>query len=950
MNGPRQFRVLYRDFLFRLVDRELLASHAKGDASRLVLQLASLLLCVGGLASLPALFFSVGQNAPARLTFAWGIEHFLIATMLAVGVFAVLGWGSMFPDRRDIMVLAPLPVRARTILAAKLAALGVGLAAIVLALHVVAGVAWPLRLNAKASAFPTLALTRASALPPLGAGDLQAVLDEDLAPLLRNGALAPGRGAGLAIAVSTNGTQRLFAYGAATPDSLFHIASITKVFTGVALAHMIAEGRVNADDPVRALIPAARLEPPRGGRNDITLRDLVTHHSGIRDVAAARGARDLPPPMPGQDVQRLYAFLRGRGIARPPDPHFEYSNIGMGLLGHALATRAGMDYEQLIRDRITGPLAMRDTVVALTSDQQRRLLAGLGRDYQPVETPPVAGAIAGAGALRSSARDLIAWAEANLHPERLAAGRLREAIAASHERQAGVDGDVGIGFAWGLTGAGDIAHAGGMPGYSSVLSLNPSKDRAIVVLANVSPGAAISANVVGDYIRARLEGEAPIALSEVTIPTQGGIGGWLRLLAAYWMTMAAAGLFVFALTVSLQGIAAALLPHRYFLRVSSILQMVVLFTVVIGYFLQPLAAGASAILDAQQAPWYQSSPSFWFLGLFQMLAGSPALSLLAQRALAGLAISVSAAVVVNAVCYLRTLRRLTEEPDVAPVIQAARRLPPVGGGGPTAVVHFSARTLLRSAQHRIIYTFYLGIGFALSAVLLKTPRTAQLDEDGAFAIGGDMSKALVVSSIVMMVCAVVGARLTFAMPRELGANWIFRVLPIRSGRRFTAARRRALIVVAAAPVWIGWAAVFLMTWPWTSAIGHLAILAMIGLVLVELCLSGPQGIPFTSAYVPGGTHSNVTVPAAVIALLVLMLVLADAEQRALEDGRRFLVIIAALAVAWTAARVRSSWLADVPQLEFEDEDPDRAVSLEVWDVMHPLPRDSEQVIERPVAH
>ena len=183
MNGPRQFRVLYRDFLFRLVDRELLASHAKGDASRLVLQLASLLLCVGGLASLPALFFSFGQNAPARLTFAWGIEHFLIATtMLAVGVFAVLGWGSMFPDRRDIMVLAPLPVRARTILAAKLAALGVGLAAIVLALHVVAGVAWPLRLNAKAAAFPTLALTRASALPQLGAADLQAVLDEDLAP------------------------------------------------------------------------------------------------------------------------------------------------------------------------------------------------------------------------------------------------------------------------------------------------------------------------------------------------------------------------------------------------------------------------------------------------------------------------------------------------------------------------------------------------------------------------------------------------------------------------------------------------------------------------------------------------------------------------------------------------------------------------------------------------
>jgi hypothetical protein len=73
-----------------------------------------------------------------------------------------------------------------------------------------------------------------------------------------------------------------------------------------------------------------------------------------------------------------------------------------------------------------------------------------------------------------------------------------------------------------------------------------------------------------------------------------------------------------------------------------------------------------------------------------------------------------------------------------------------------------------------------------------------------------------------------------------------------------------------------------------------------------------------------------------------MLVIADAEQRALEDGRRFLVIIAALAGAWIAARVRSSWLADVPPLEFEDEDPDRAVSLELWDVTQALPRESEQ--------
>ena len=140
----QQFRVLYREFLFRMVDLELLSSHAQGDMSRLFGQFASLLIFLSLLFTAPALGMS-GSRAAAM---AGRFEHFLIATtMLVVGLFAVLSWDASFPDRRDVLVLAPLPVRARTIFLAKVAGVAASLGLTVLVLHSVTGLVWPLALN-----------------------------------------------------------------------------------------------------------------------------------------------------------------------------------------------------------------------------------------------------------------------------------------------------------------------------------------------------------------------------------------------------------------------------------------------------------------------------------------------------------------------------------------------------------------------------------------------------------------------------------------------------------------------------------------------------------------------------------------------------------------------------------------------------------------------------------
>ncbi len=134
----QQFHVLYREFLFRMVDLEVLS--AQGDIKQLLGQFGSILVYFGALAALGAMFFDPRRMTPgAAAASLWGTQHFLIATtMLVMGLFAVLSWDSTFLDRRDVLVLAPLPVRPRTMFMAKAAALGAALGLTTAALNCLA--------------------------------------------------------------------------------------------------------------------------------------------------------------------------------------------------------------------------------------------------------------------------------------------------------------------------------------------------------------------------------------------------------------------------------------------------------------------------------------------------------------------------------------------------------------------------------------------------------------------------------------------------------------------------------------------------------------------------------------------------------------------------------------------------------------------------------------------
>ena len=905
----RQFRTLYRQFLFRMVDLELLAP--QGDITKLLGQLAALLMVVSLWVLAPSIGLAAAPAPPEMgLMFAWVEAHFLVSTtMLVVGLLAVLSWESMFPDRRDVLVLSPLPVHGRTIFFAKVAAVATTLGLTVVALNIFPGLFGPFVFATAPAAAPP---AYDAALPPVSAANLQSVLDRDLIPARTgNGALAPGTHAGVAAGALVHGSRKIFAYGAASPDSIFEIGSITKTFTGLILARMVEQGEVRFDQPVRQLLPPGTVAQPAGP--EITLLDLATQHSGLPRMPANFKPASMTNPYVDYRAANLYDYLAKRGVARPANAGFLYSNLGFGLLGQALANRAGRSYPDLVAREVTGPLGMSDTVVTLSPEQQSRFIQGYNASHRPVREWDFA-ALAGAGAIRSTAGDMLTYLQAQLHPQKAPA--LASALRQSQQLHA--DGFPGtrIALAWYYRfESSDYWHNGGTAGYTSYASFDPEGNSAVVVLMNTSGGG--FAGQLGEHIRQRLAGKPAISLKNSIDSEKGGALNTVRSFAAYWFSMLAAGVFMLGLVLTVQGLG-QLLPRQWFLRGSVILQMTFFCLLLTAYFLQPGFTSLETLAENQRLLFWL--PSYWFFGLFEQLNGPmpPLLDVLARRAWIGLGCSGCGAALAYLICYFRTLRKIAEQPDILPAPSGLRWLPRFGKAFPTAIVQFSMRTLLRSRQHRMILSFYLGLAFGLAIFFARSPEIQE--QFPGLNPWRQVNAPMLVASIVMMGAAVLGTRVVFSMPLDLRANWIFRVMPIPGASDCLKASRRGLLVLAVAPVWAISAVVFLWLWPWRPALGHVTVLGLLGLIVAEVCLRNFRKLPFTCSYLPGRSYVHMAV-LTLLGVMVLMVKGADLERRALENttGLVSMLVLLALAAAW--ARWRTGAMAKSPEgpLQFEAE-------------------------------
>ena len=299
--------------------------------------------------------------------------------------------------------------------------------------------------------------------------------------------------------VDSNGTQ-FYGYGKTSnatnatvvnENTIFDIGSITKTFTTTILADMVNEGILKLEDPIENYLPSTVKVPSYNGHK-ITPEDLATHTSGLPDYPSNFEASNITSYQ-NYTREQLYQGLSNTTLKTVPGTHFEYSDMGIAILGDILASKTGMPYEKLVENRILNVLGMNSTMINLSNPLVSQLALGHVNGIEiPITSvnlvfPP---AFAPAGSLRSSAADMVKYLSANMG---LIKTKLYDAMENTHKirlytNMTGVPPyDVYIGLGWIITtnfGSQIIWHNGEIVGYNSIAAFNPNTQRGIVILCN----------------------------------------------------------------------------------------------------------------------------------------------------------------------------------------------------------------------------------------------------------------------------------------------------------------------------------------------------------------------------------------------------------------------------------------------------------------------------------
>lgn len=269
-----------------------------------------------------------------------------------------------------------------------------------------------------------------------------------------------------------------------TAETVFNLASITKPFTAAAILKLQEERRLSLDDTLSKYIP----DYPRG--NEITIRHLLTHTSGIPDKLG--GTATLATATYPANRDYLIALFKYLPLDFDPGAQYAYSNSGYYLLGYIIEKVSGQSYADYLRDAFFKPLGMNHTGIYQPGESGKAMpylyrdnkLEGLQKTQAVHPTR-----IGGNGALDSTAEDLYRWAEGYFNARILSERTIQAAltpsvhggIATSRVRTGGYGYGWGIG---GLRGLREVFHTGGSLGYSCVLYRYPDEHFTVIILTN----------------------------------------------------------------------------------------------------------------------------------------------------------------------------------------------------------------------------------------------------------------------------------------------------------------------------------------------------------------------------------------------------------------------------------------------------------------------------------
>jgi CubicO group peptidase (beta-lactamase class C family) len=325
----------------------------------------------------------------------------------------------------------------------------------------------------------------------LGGGCATARETESVRATLRQTVGANDKVAGMiAVIVDEGGTRMTTVGSSGVPgvaldgDAVVEIMSITKVLTSLVLADMVQRREVAFDDPVAKYLPASLTLHERG--RPITLLDLASYTSGLPNMPG-----NLPPnwwarpnPLGDYTQDELYEFLSSYVPRYEPGTHYEYANLSFGLLGIAVARRAGKSYEDLLIERVCDPLGLSHTRITLSADMRKHLVQPHDLELKPTPLWDFP-AIPGAGVVRSSGRDLTVFLKAcmGLKKTPLSAAMARLVETRRPTTLPGTEAGLG----WFITSAGDeeiVWKSGLSGGCNTFIGFSTRQRRGALVLSN----------------------------------------------------------------------------------------------------------------------------------------------------------------------------------------------------------------------------------------------------------------------------------------------------------------------------------------------------------------------------------------------------------------------------------------------------------------------------------
>lgn len=269
-------------------------------------------------------------------------------------------------------------------------------------------------------------------------------------------------------------------------DTVFEIGSITKTFTSLLLLDMARRGEVKLDDPATKYLPSSVDVPSHGGK-EITLLNLAAQDSGLPFNADNFSSKVLQQAYNGYTVENMYAFLSAHKLEQRPGARFQYSNLGMSLLGHVMELKSGTDYESLVVDRICQPLKMNSTRIKLSREMKSRMATGHDQDGHRVD-PLNMQVMAPAGSLRSTANDLIKLLAANLGFTKSDLNPLMEKTHVIRHTGSADFGNTAMPWydraVYQPAGSQILGHGGGTFGFATFIGFDTKQRRAVVVLSN----------------------------------------------------------------------------------------------------------------------------------------------------------------------------------------------------------------------------------------------------------------------------------------------------------------------------------------------------------------------------------------------------------------------------------------------------------------------------------